>query len=133
MIIKVIQKKAASRNKLKEVEYEVKNIHTVKDLLFEITAQEYDKFYEKKQECVLDQQTIKEQSMTNKIVFASKYNDKKEAITIVYDRTLQDYQDGLFRLFVDGIEYDSLEKELELKEGSEVVFIRFVMLAGRLW
>ena len=46
---------------------------------------------------------------------------------------VQDFLDGLFRVFINGEEYKALDEKLKLQGENEVVFIRFVMMAGRLW
>ena len=46
---------------------------------------------------------------------------------------LQDFHDGLIRVFINQREYCDLEEEITLLEENEVVLIQLVMMAGRLW
>ncbi len=43
---------------------------------------------------------------------------------------LQAFQDGLYYVFIDGVQQIDLEKEVFLKTQSKVLFIRLVALAG---
>ena len=52
----------------------------------------------------------------------------------VYDILLeQDFSDGLFRVFFNGEEYTNLTDVLDVQEENELVIIRLIMMAGRLW
>ena len=46
---------------------------------------------------------------------------------------LQSFEDGIFRIFADGKELESLQEPVSLQEGSELTFVRLTMLAGRMW
>ena len=46
---------------------------------------------------------------------------------------LQDFEDGLFRIYFNGEECLDLKGKLAVKDEDEVVLIRLVMLAGRMW
>ena len=45
----------------------------------------------------------------------------------------QDFEDGLYRVYIDGEEYTELSGPVSLEENAQVVFLRLVMLSGRLW
>ena len=109
MQIQVIQRKAAARKEIGRKVYEISMVHTLRDLLLAMCEQLY-----------------------NKIVFGM-YNQHKEPLSKAKQTILQDYEDGLFRVFVRGEEVKELDEELRLKDGDEVVWIKMVMLTGRLW
>ena len=72
-------------------------------------------------------------SEIGKIAFGINYGDKlqdeEKAVTDAY----QAYEDGLFRVFIGEDEAGELDSTVSISEGSEVTFIRLVMLAGRMW
>lgn len=63
-----------------------------------------------------------------------KYPDKntgtlEHAVQVM----IQDFEDGLFRVYLNGTECTDLKEHLGVKDEDEIVFIRFIMLAGRMW
>ena len=55
--------------------------------------------------------------------------DEKRAV----ENALQCFDDGLVALFADGVRYTEREEKMELKQQSEVTFVRLTFLAGRMW
>lgn len=111
MIIKVKKRKAGSFRDLAFEEYEIPQVNTLKELLQEVVAVELQRAKE------------------NKDLYNQKTYSLEKAIEIMQ----QDFEDGLFRVFFNEKEYTSYEDQLEWKEENELVFIRLVMMAGRLW
>ena len=111
MVIKVKKRKAGSYRDLAFEEYKVGNVNTLGELLEEIVC--------------IELQKVKE----NKDLYNTKTYSKEKAIEIMK----QDFEDGLFRVFFNGSEYTAYEEKLEKQEENELVFIRLVMMAGRLW
>lgn len=128
MHIQVIQRKAASRKEIGRQLYEIPMVHTLRDLLLTMCEQLYNQQFSH-DDNMLD---IHQQADTGKIVFGM-YNQQKEPLSKAKQTILQDYEDGLFRVFVRGKEITNLDEELQLKDGDEVVWIKMVMLTGRLW
>lgn len=128
MHIQVIQRKAASRKEIGRQLYEIPMVHTLRDLLLTMCEQLYNQQFSH-DDSMLD---IHQQADTGKIVFGM-YNQQKEPLSKAKQTILQDYEDGLFRVFVRGKEITNLDEELQLKDGDEVVWIKMVMLTGRLW
>lgn len=128
MHIQVIQRKAASRKEIGRKLYEIPMVHTLRDLLLTMCEQLYNQQFSH-DDNMLD---IHQQADTGKIVFGM-YNQQKEPLSKAKQTILQDYEDGLFRVFVRGKEITNLDEELQLKDGDEVVWIKMVMLTGRLW
>ena len=81
----------------------------------------------------LSAEQIADMSEIGKIAFGINYGDKlpdeEKAVTDAY----QAYEDGLFRVFIGEDEAGELDSTVSISEGSEVTFIRLVMLAGRMW
>ena len=53
----------------------------------------------------------------------------EEAVAVA----VQAFEDGLYRVFVNGEEAEKLDERLALQDGDEVSLIRLTMLAGRIW
>lgn len=132
MKIKIIKKKASSLKELSHEDIELEQIETLKDLLVQITIYEFYKQHTSKQE-LLTQDEINEQAQLGKITWKELYNDKKEDITKIIEVMLQGYHDGLFRVFLNKEECMDLNEKLVFEEENEVVIIKLVMMAGRLW
>ena len=81
----------------------------------------------------LSAEQIADMSEIGKIAFGINYGEKlpdeKKAVSDAY----QAYEDGLFRVFIGEDEAGELDSTVSISEGSEVTFIRLVMLAGRMW
>ena len=81
----------------------------------------------------LSAEQIADMSEIGKIAFGINYSeklpDKEKAVTDAY----QAYEDGLFRVFICEDDAGELDSTVSISEGSEVTFIRLVMLAGRMW
>ena len=67
-----------------------------------------------------------------KIGFGEKKDENKQNPDEAVKNALQSFNDGIYRLFVNDVEYGMGDK-LSIKDGDEVTFIRLTMLAGRLW
>lgn len=133
MKITIIKKKAASRKEMARVEIDIAEVETLKELLQEICLYEFQQHHNPKQDSLLDTQHIKDMATIGKVSFGSLYNENNEDIEKAMAVMLQDFEDGLFRVFLNRQEYTKLDEKLVFKEVNEVVFIRLVMMAGRLW
>ncbi|EHS59089.1 hypothetical protein [Paenibacillus sp. Aloe-11] len=76
---------------------------------------------------------IQMQGETGKVGFGSIYNDAIPNIKDAVDTAMQAFEDGLYRVFVRDEEVAEPDVPLLLGDGDEIVFIRFIMLAGGLW
>lgn len=81
----------------------------------------------------LTDEDIQVKAATGKINFGVNYNGMSANMEKAIRNALQSFEDGIFRVFVDGKELESLEEPVMLKEGSELTFVRLMMLAGRMW
>jgi hypothetical protein len=74
-------------------------------------------------------------SEIGKIAFGYIYNDKEPDTEKAIDTALLAYEDGIVRLFINGVEAEYKEEgtPISLSEGDEVTFVRLAMLAGRMW
>ena len=126
------------KNKIDRKEYEISGeIKTVKELLTEFVTINVKKFNEGliEEDVVpyLTDEKISDLSDAGKISFGVDYNGKKQDLEKAIENTLQSYEDGIYRVFVNDEEVGEIESEIELKEKDELTFVRLTMLAGRMW
>ncbi|WP_411348362.1 hypothetical protein [Paenibacillus sp. WLX2291] len=55
--------------------------------------------------------------------------DEQQAL----DAAWSAFEDGLYRVFIREQEWTNLDEALDMQEGDTIVFVRLVMLSGRLW
>ena len=82
---------------------------------------------------VLDKDTIEEFAGIGKIAFGISYGEKVPHEQEAVDTAITAFQDGLYRIFLDGEELSDLQQSIVLNEDTELTFIRLIMLAGRIW
>ncbi len=135
MKFRVVKKQASS---LKEIEYEpleLENVKAVKDLLIQILIYEYNKQQLlKKRKQVLSKRSYRSAGRFRKShILYRMIHTNKDSLSKAINTMLQDFHDGLIRVFINQREYCDLEEEITLLEENEVVLIQLVMMAGRLW
>lgn len=132
MNVRIVKKKASTTKKLGHQNIEVYHVSTLYDLLLQITYHEFWKHHSGNEK-VLSLTEINDLSQYGKISFGNMYNEQKEPFEKAQQVMCQDFKDGLFRVFIDGQEYTDLDEAIVIEENSEVVLIKLVMMAGRLW
>lgn len=118
-----------------EVDGEIKTVRQLIEKTVEANVKDYNARVEKGEETekALSEQSIAEQSQVGKIAFGINYGGKKADLQEAVDTAMLAFEDGLVKIFINGSEVYSTEKEIELTEQSVVTFIRLTMLAGRMW
>ena len=110
---------------------------TVRELIKECVCtcvKEYNSRVEKGEHAdPLSKERIDEMSEIGKIAFGINYGEKKADVEKALGDALLAYEDGLFRIFVGVNEVGGLDDSVDIDEGTEVTFIRLVMLSGRMW
>lgn len=76
---------------------------------------------------------IEKQGENGKVGFGTVYNGELPDTGEAAAAALLAFEDGLYKVFLEEQECALLEEPLQIQEGDELVFIRFTMLAGRLW
>lgn len=132
MKLKIVKKKASSLRELGSETVTVKDALTLYELLKEVCRYEYDRQNNMRLQS-LSKSEIDAFAQSGKISFGDKYNKNTTDFQKAVETMTGDLKDGLFRVFFNGSECLSLEEKLDIKDENEVVFIRLVMLAGRLW
>lgn len=84
-------------------------------------------------EAVLSGENIEEQARGGKVTFGLSRKDKVPEFREAVENTWQCFEDGIVVVFLDGKKLERLEEKMELRENSELVFVRMTMLAGRMW
>lgn len=133
MNIMLIRRKAGSRKDIGKTAYDIPEAKTLRELLMQIIEIEYCRQFEEAGKERLSKEEIDEQKTQGKIVFGNRYDTRKSSLDQAYKTMLQDFKDGLFRVFIRQEEVTDLDAQLNLQNDDEVVFLKLVMLAGRLW
>lgn len=132
MKIQIVKKKASSLKELGKEVIEIPKVFTLKELLIVILYNEYKTIYDHQMK-ILNDKDIEQLAKLGKVSFSILYNEDKRNLDELIEVMLQDFQDGLYRVYINGQECQDINSQIQLQENDEVVFIRFVMLAGRLW
>ncbi len=81
----------------------------------------------------LTKREMENQAQSGKIGLRVNYGEKKADLTKAQDNALQSFEDGIYRIFLDGQPLEELDGRIRIMEESEFTFVRLVMLAGRMW
>ncbi|RAI93757.1 hypothetical protein DET54_109213 [Paenibacillus pabuli] len=110
---------------------------TLRQLIQNMVAQQLKALQDKKNEAdwlaYLMPEDIQEQGAAGKVGFGAIYNDGVPDVKGAMDTAVTAYEDGLFKVFLNDEELQALDEPLIIQEDDNVVFIRFTMLAGRMW
>ena len=112
-------------------------VRTLRALLAEIIRQRVETFNQRSESGnwtkYLTDFDLDAAAETGKVSFDAKYNDRQQNAGQAVDTAILAFQDGLFRVFLDEIELESLDAALNLHDGQVIIFIRLTMLSGRSW
>ena len=81
----------------------------------------------------LTEDKIEDKASVGKVDFGRLYSENKADLAKATAAAIQGFEDGLFRVLVNGLEYTELDAPLAVEEGDTLTFIRLTFLAGRLW
>ncbi|MFB7141916.1 hypothetical protein ACFCYN_19870 [Gottfriedia sp. NPDC056225] len=136
----VITLKSLSRRKgfLEKKPFEIDNIPlNLEELVKELISINVNTYNQKEIDFpflpYLTEDEINLKSTVGKIGFDLKYNDTIADLNEAIANALQAFQDGLFKVFLNDKEIESLQENIELNENDEIVFIKLTMLSGRMW
>lgn len=76
---------------------------------------------------------IDKQISTGKVGFGQKWNTQQAGFEKSVETAILAYEDGIFRVFINDTEIECLDEKIVLNENDVLTFIRFTMLAGRMW
>ena len=131
MEIYIIKKKLGSRKELGRNPVEIdETVNTLGALLYILTLQGLTETQTLKENHALSDSEIAAQAEEGRIRFAENYSENHDTIAKAMERTKQAYDDGLFRVFINGEEVTEWNAPITLCQGAEVVFLRLTMLTG---
>lgn len=81
----------------------------------------------------LTKEAIEDQAEGGKISFGISYGEKKADPAAARDNALQCFEDGIYRIFMDGQSLDELDGDIVVTEEKVFTFVRLTMLTGRMW
>lgn len=112
------------------------NPKNLRELLVEtvkLCAASYTGRMEQQGSKVLEKEEMNDMAAVGKIAFGVVYGGKKPDEEMSVFAAIQEFEDGLFRIFLGDMELEELEAPIHLKEGDTLTFVRLTMLAGRIW
>lgn len=81
----------------------------------------------------LTREEIDDQAKAGKISFGVNYGEKSEDFLKAQENAVRCFEDGVYRIFLDGKPLEYLEEKIHITEKSVFTFVRLTMLAGRIW
>ncbi|MFD0696200.1 hypothetical protein ACFQZT_19175 [Paenibacillus sp. GCM10027628] len=110
---------------------------TLRELITEIVAYHVRKYNERSEESqllsFLTEEEINARGIEGKVGFGSKYDDRQANEEESIQSALLAFEDGLYRVFIREEEVSDLSTRIGIQDGDDITFIKFTMLAGRLW
>ncbi|MFX4262791.1 hypothetical protein ACOBQJ_11365 [Pelotomaculum propionicicum] len=76
---------------------------------------------------------IEDQAETGKVGFGERRSHEQADVYRAIETAVLAFEDGIYRVFIGENEISSLDEPLEINENGLLTFIRFTMLAGRMW
>lgn len=139
MNIKVnIKQLGKKKNKIAGVDFPLScNPKTVRELIRECVRTCVSRYIERAEKSdtpdPLTSEQIADMSEIGKIAFGINYGEKLPNKVKAVETAYRAYEDGIFRVFIGENEAGEIDSPVNIDEGSEVTFIRLVMLSGRMW
>lgn len=110
---------------------------TVRELILAVTqagVAEYNSRLENPELLTcLTSQEIEDKAESGKISFGAVYGDRGADLKKAQDNAIQCFEDGIYRVFLDGRALETLDETIEITGESVFTFVRLTMLAGRMW
>lgn len=70
---------------------------------------------------------------TGKVGFGALYNHNKVDLIKAQENAILAFEDGLYAVFYDDDQLESLDEEIDLSQNKSIAFIRLTFLAGSYW
>lgn len=106
----------------------------LRDLIARVVLEEVESFIKRQQERrlarVLSRADIETGRINGKIDSGERDLQQTVDLDTAVGIALQAFEDGLYYVFIDGIQQTNLESEIFLKPESQITFLRLVALAG---
>lgn len=130
-----INRKSADKSKgeLDRTEENIKEqAYSLRSLIEELVTQGVMSFNQRAsaEPMVLTSSQIEAQAKEGKISFGTRYAGALAGVESSLQTAYGNFQDGLFRIFVDDVEYLELDGQVDIQENSTITIIRLTMLSG---
>ncbi len=110
---------------------------TVEEFLTETVRQNVREYNEKKDAGeilrLFSAEALDDKAESGKVAYGTPMDDRKADEGKAIANALQCFDDGMVALFADGVRYNGRSERIDLRDRSEVTFIRLTFLAGRMW
>ena len=108
---------------------------TLRDLLTDIVLAEVEAFYERQEQQRLPQILTKEAIAwgiaQGKVTMGDReFEPQSVDPQVAIQAAIQAFTDGLYYVFIDDVQYESLDAAVRMQPHSQVLFLRLVALAG---
>lgn len=140
MILKInIKQIGERRQKIAPVDFDYPRMpRTVRELITETVTLCVNAYNERVRQGdsvakPLSEEEISDMAKIGKIAFGINYGGKEQELSSAIENALQSFEDGIYRVFLNDSELESLDSEITLSENDSLTFIRLTMLSGRLW
>ncbi len=139
MKIRVNLKSAGKcRKSVEPVVYQIKGCpRTVRELILAVTESSVEAYHRRmdSQDILgyLTKEQMEGQAQEGKVSFGNHYGGKKAVLPEAQEHALQCFEDGIYRIFMDGEPLEALDTEISVTEESGFTFVRLAMLVGRMW
>lgn len=110
--------------------------HTLRELIeqcVEVCVERHNRRAENNEPTNPSDEEVGEMAKVGKVAFGIDYNGTVPKLGEAVAHALQAYEDGLFRVFRDGVELKELDAPLEVHENDVFTFVRLVALSGSMW
>ncbi|RKJ02115.1 hypothetical protein D7X87_18005 [bacterium D16-54] len=81
----------------------------------------------------LTREEIGERAQGGKVGFGVNYGGRKADLEKARVNAVQCFEDGIYRVFMDGRGLEELDEGIVVSEESVFTFVRLTMLTGRMW
>lgn len=126
------------RASVEQVPFEIDgNPEDVRDLIIRVVAACVAQFERRAAQgevlAAMTADGIADRAMSGKISFGDVNGERSVDLQQAQQNALQCFEDGIYRVFLDGQPLEELDRKIKLNEQSQLTFVRLTMLAGRLW
>jgi len=137
MVIYVNLKKIGGRNKkIEKKEFYLENTpKTTRELITEVVKTSV-KNYAKEKEKLIDYlalNEIKDKVQAGKVANSNEFDDRLPDVQSAIENALLSFEDERVRIFLEDEELKNLDEKIDLKENSNITFIKMTMLSGGIW
>lgn len=137
MVIYVNLKKIGGRNKkIEKKEFYLENTpKTTRELITEVVKTSV-KNYAKEKEKLIDYlalNEIKDKVQAGKVANSNEFDDRLPDVQSAIENALLSFEDEIVRIFLEDEELKNLDEKIDLKENSNITFIKMTMLSGGIW